>query len=61
MLHRVGLVVKEDIVSTAGTDGIAIECISARLLKARILINSEFVTFMVVYSPTEEVPGRKKA
>ena len=32
-LHRVGLAIKEDIVKKAGEDGIAIECISARLIR----------------------------
>ena len=36
--HGVGLEVKEEIVEKAGKDGIAIECISACLLKARISI-----------------------
>ena len=54
--HGVGLAIKEDIVKKAGEDGIAIEFISARLLKARISIKSNFVTFVVVYAPTEEAP-----
>ena len=36
--HGVGLAVREEIVKKACKDGIAIECISARLLKARISI-----------------------
>ena len=36
--HLVGLAIKEDIVKNAGEDGIAIECISARLMKDPILI-----------------------
>ena len=32
--HGVGLVIKEEIVKTTGKDGIAIECIRSRLLKA---------------------------
>ena len=36
--HVVGLAIKEEIVKKAGEDGIAIECISTRLLKARISI-----------------------
>ena len=44
-----------------GKDGIAIECISARLLTARISIKSNFVTFVVAYAPTEEAPERQKA
>ena len=45
--HGVGLVIKEEIVKKDGEDGIAIECIGARLLKARIPIKSNFVTFVV--------------
>ena len=36
--HGVGLAIKVEIVKKAGKDGIAIECISVRLLKARVLI-----------------------
>ena len=56
-----GLAIKEEIVKKAGEDGITIECISARLLKARILLQSNFVTFVVAYAPTEEVPEGQKA
>ena len=59
--HRVGLAIKEEIIRKAGEDGITIECISARLLKARISINSIFVTFVVAYVPTEEAPGGQRA
>ena len=59
--HGVGLVIKENIVKKAGEGGITIECISARLLKARISIRSNFVTFVVAYAPTEEAPARQKA
>ena len=60
--HRgVGLAIKEDIVKKAGDDGITIECISARLLKARISIKSNFLTFVVAYAPTEEAPEGQKA
>ena len=45
----------------AGKDGIAIECISARLPKARISIKSNFVTFVVAYAPTEEALEGQKA
>ena len=38
--HGVGLAIKEEIVKRASEDGIAIECISARLLKAQISIKS---------------------
>ena len=54
--HGVGLAIKEEIVEEAGEDGITIECISARLLKAQISIKSNFVTFVVAYAPTEEAP-----
>ena len=36
-------------------------CISARLLKARTSIKSNFVTFVVAYAPTEEAPEGQKA
>ena len=38
--HRVGLAINEEVVKKAGEDGITIECISARLLKARISIKA---------------------
>ena len=56
--HGVGLAIKEEIVKKAGEDGIIIECISARLLKARISIKSNFVA---VYAPSEEAPEGQKA
>ena len=59
--HGVGLAIKEDIVKKTGEDGTTIECISARLLKARISLKSNFVTFMVAYAPTEEAPEGQKA
>ena len=59
--HGLRLVIKEEIVKKAGEDGIAIECISARLPKARISIKSNFVTFVVAYAPTEEAPEGQKA
>ena len=59
--HGVGLAIKEEIVKKAGEDGITIECISARLLKTRISIKSNFVTFVEAYAPTEEAPERQKA
>ena len=60
--HGVGLAIKEDIVEKAGEDGITIKCISARLLKARILIKSNFVTFVAAYAPSAggaegQIPG----
>ena len=58
---QVGLAVKEKIVKKAGEDGIVIECISARLLKARNTIKSNFVTSAVAYAPTEEAPEGQKA
>ena len=54
--HEVGLAIKEAVVKNADKDGITIKCISARLLKARISIVSNFVTFVVAYTPTEEAP-----
>ena len=59
--HGVRLAIKEEIVKKAGEDGITIECISARLLKARISIKSNFVTFVIAYAPTEEAPEGHKA
>ena len=59
--HGVGRAMKEEIVKKAGKDGIAIECISARLLKTRIPIESNFVTFVVAYAPTEEASAGQKA
>ena len=59
--HGVGLAVKEEIVKKAGKDGIAIECISARLLKARISIKLTFVTLVIAYAPTEDATEEKKA
>ena len=54
--HGVGLALKEEIVKNAGEDGITIECISARLLKARVSIESDFLTIVLAYTPTEEAP-----
>ena len=48
-------------IKKVGEDGITIECISARLLKARKLIKSNFVTFVVAYAPTEEALEGQKA
>ena len=45
--HEVRLAIKEEIVKKAGEDGITIECISARLFKARISTKSNSVTFVV--------------
>ena len=59
--HGVGLATKEQIVKKAGEDGITIEYISTRLLKVRISIKSNFVTFVVAYAPTEEAPEGQKA
>ena len=58
----VGLAIKEEIVKKTCEDGVTIECISARLPKARISIKSNLVTFFVVaYAPTEEAPEEQKA
>ena len=59
--HVVGLAIKKESVKKVGKDGIAIECISARLLKARVLIKSNFVAFVVAYAPSEEAPEWQKA
>ena len=59
--HGMGLAIKEEIVKKAGEDGITTECISARLLKARVSIKSNLVTFVVAYAPTEEAPEGQKA
>ena len=59
--HGVGLAIKEGIVKKAGKDGITIECINARLLKACISIKSSFVTFVVAYAPTETAAEGEKA
>ena len=52
---------KEEIVTKAGKDGITIEYISARLLTTRMLVKSNFITFVVAYAPTEEAPEGQKA
>ena len=59
--HGVGLAIKEEIVRKAGEDGITTECISVRLLKARISIKSNLVTFGIAYVPTEEAPEGQNA
>ena len=59
--HGVGLTIKEEVVKKDGADGIAIESISARLLKAQISVISNSATFVVAYAPTEEAPERQKA
>ena len=59
--HGFGLAIKDDIVRKAGEDGITIECISARLLKARTSIKSNFVTIVAAYASTEEAPEGQKA
>ena len=51
--YGVELAIKEGIVEKAGEDGIVIKCISARLLKVRISIKSNFVTFVVAYALTK--------
>ena len=58
--HGVGLAIKEEIVKEAGESGITVECTSARLLKARISIKTNFVTFVVAYTLTEETPEGQK-
>ena len=59
--HEIGLAIEENIVKRTGEDGITTKCISARLLKARISIKSNSVTFVVAYVPTEESPEGQKA
>ena len=59
--YRVKLAIRVEIVKKAGEDGIAIECISARLLKVRFSIKSNFVTFVVAYALTEEALEGQKA
>ena len=58
--HRVGMAMKKGVDKKAGKDGIATECISARLLKAQISIKSSFDTIVVAYAPTEEAAERRK-
>ena len=52
--------IKEEIVKYSDKDIIAIECISTRLLKARILLKSNFVTFVLAYAPTKQMPEGQK-
>ena len=59
--HGIELTIKGEIVKKAGEDGITIECISTRLLKAQISIKSIFVTSVVAYAPTEEASEGQKA
>ena len=59
--HGVGLVIKEEIVKKTGKDGIAIECIRARLLKARTSFKFCLITLMVAHTPTEKAPEGQKA
>ena len=59
--HGVGLAIKGEIVKKPDKDGIAIECINTRRLKAQIPIRYNFVTFVVAYAPTEEAPEGQKA
>ena len=59
--HGIGLAIKGEIAKKACKNGITIECISARFLKALISNKSNFVTFVVAYAPTEEAPRGQKA
>ena len=59
--HVVGLAMEEEFVNKAGKDGIIIECISARLLKARIPTKLNYDTFEAAYAPTEEAPEGQEA
>ena len=59
--HGVGLALKEEIVKKAGEYGITMECISGRLLEARISVKPDFVTFVVAYALTREASEGQKA
>ena len=48
------------VVTKAGNDDIATECINTHPLKTWILIKSNFVMFVVAYTPTEEAAERQK-
>ena len=56
----VKLAITEEIVKKAGKNGITIACISARFLKARCSIKSNFITFVGAYAPTEEAAEGQK-
>ena len=58
--HRVGLEIKKEMVKKAGEDDITIECISARLLKARMSIKSNSITFVLAYAPIEKARGARR-
>ena len=58
--HGVGLAINRNIIKKASKDGIAIECISARLLKARISVRSKLGTSVVAYASTEKALERQK-
>ena len=58
--HGVGLAITGEIVKKAGKDGIAIRYISARLLKARLSIKSNFITFVVAYTLTKKAAEGQK-
>ena len=58
--HGVGMEIKKEIVKKAGEDDITIECVSARLLKARMSIKSNSTTFVLAYAPIEKARGDQK-
>ena len=57
--QEVGRAINEAITKNDGKDGIAIKCISPRLLKVPTSTVLIFVTFVVAYTPTEEAPEGK--
>ena len=59
--HGVGLPIKEEIVKKTDKDGIAIECISTRLLKVRVSFKFNFVGFVVAHTPPKKAPDGQKA
>ena len=51
--HGVGLVIKESILQDVEKDGLAVEYISARLLKVRLNLKRKSNSFVVAYAPTD--------
>ena len=60
--HGVGLAVRESIVAGMDKGGVAVECISARLMKVRIRLKrkSNGVSFIVGYAPTLDKSTNEK-
>ncbi|CAB1104344.1 unnamed protein product [Ectocarpus sp. CCAP 1310/34] len=55
-VHGVGIAIKEAMWESVGEEGRTVECISPRLMKARLQIGRTCrVTFVVGYAPTETV------